>query len=111
MFHHSQFQGITVVYTEFMRHHNLVVTSIRPKTDHCLGPLLFGLYPLNRLFTYGLSPFGLKRRLDYPNWTTSPFGLSPYGLKRRLDYQKLDFTPNRLHCHLDYISLDHFGPC
>ena len=41
-----------------MRHHNLVVIFIRPKSDHCLGPLLFGQYPLNRLLTLGLSPFG-----------------------------------------------------
>ena len=41
-----------------MRHHNLVVIFIRPKSDHCLGPLLFGQYPLNRLFTFGLSPLG-----------------------------------------------------
>ena len=93
MLHHSQFQGITVVHTEFMRHHNLVVIFIRPKSDHCLGPLLFGLYPLNRLFTFGLSPIGLKRRLDYPNWTTKPLGLSLFGLKKTFGLSKFGLYP------------------
>ena len=79
-----------------MRHHYLVVTFIRPKPDHCLGRLLFGQPPLNRPFTFWLSPFGLQRRLDYPNWTTRPFGLSKFGLHPKLTTPSFRVHPFRL---------------
>ena len=55
------------------------------------------------------------RHLDYKDiWTTKTFGL-----QRHMDYKDiwtitiglvhLDYIPNRLHCHLDYIRLDYFG--
>ena len=38
------------------------------------------------------------RRLDYKDVWTIPIGLLVH-----LDYDNLDYAPNRLHCHLDYI--------
>ena len=35
----------------------------------------FGLHPIGLPMTFGLPPFGLQRRLDYSDWTTSSFGL------------------------------------
>ena len=55
-----------------------------------------------------------SRRLDYkaiwttPNtydiWTIAVWTI-PIGLLVHLDYQNLDYIPNRLHCHLDYIRI------
>ena len=44
------------------------------------------------------------RRLEYKDICTIPIWLLSHS-----DYQNLDYTPNRLHCHLDYIRLDSFG--
>ena len=43
-------------------------------------------------------------RLEYKEICTIPIGLLSH-----LDYQNLNYTPNRIHCHLDYIRLDSFG--
>ena len=54
----------------------------------------FGLHPMGLPMTFGLPPFGLQRL-----WTI------PIGLLAHVDYQNLDYIPNRLHCHLDYIRI------
>ena len=41
------------------------------------------------------------RRLDYKDVWTIPIGFLVH----------LDYTPNRLHCHLDYIRSDYVGLC
>ena len=46
------------------------------------------------------------RRLDYKDVWTIPIKFLVH-----LDYQNLDYTPNRLHCQLDYIRSDYFGLC
>ena len=45
----------------------------------------------------------------YDVWTTAVWTTKTFGLLVHVDYQNLDYIPNRLHCHLDYIRLDYFG--
>ena len=81
------------------------------------GPRLFELYP-NRLFTFGLSPFGRPMTFGLSPFelfqTTRISGLSPFGLLWHLNDHRLGYFG--LQGHLDYRRLDYydklsFGRC
>ena len=77
-----------------------------------MGPPLFGLHPIRDFSHLDYRCLDYKAIWTTPNWTTydvwtfAVWTTKTFGLFQ-MDYHNLNYNPNRLHHHLEYIRSDY----